>query len=451
MTSITDSSREIIQTRIYKAPKELLLRMWSNPEHITHWWGPAGFSTTTHEMQFKPGGLWKYTMHGPDGTDYPNCIRYIHISPDRIEYRHGGEGKPVDFHVRVDFYQRGDMTEMNFCMTFSTSEERDRVAAQYGAVEGLASTMGRLDEYAAAQNPNNIELVIVRKFKAPRVLVWKALTEGEQIKQWSCPAGLELERSNGDAIAGGKWSARMVTPSGYGFDSEGEYLEVSPMDTLKYTHRWKKEDGSYKPTTLISISLTENDGFTTLCFVQAGFWSEEARAAHLGGWSSTIENLGKFVGATTADRVFTNERIFNAPLELVWKCWTDPSMVPQWFAPKPYTCSHCEIDLRAGGNFKIVMRSPDGHEHMMVSEITDVEPLESFAWVNTVRGFDDEVALQGGTMVRFEDLGGSTKVTVNSYGAAYSEMGAMMVAGMEMGWTATINQCVEVAEAAARK
>ena len=445
MTPVIENPCEIVKNRTYKAPRELLRRMWSNPEHLTHWWGPVGFTTTTHEMEFKTGGVWRFTMHGPDGRDFPNLVRYTHISPDRIEYSHGGEDELVDFTVKVSFTERGDETEMDFRMTFPSAEEKKRVVDEYGAEEGLTMTMSRLSEYASEQDPQEIELVIVRRFDASQEVVWKALTEEDQVNQWMCPAGLTMERSGGEFRPGGHWSAKMVTPSGYSMEVDGEYIEITPMTSLIFSHRWKKDDGSYKPTTTVTMTLGEHQGKTTLVFVQSGFWSEEARAAHLSGWGGPMYALDILVGSSKAHRMLTLTREFAAPIELVWKCWTEPERLASWFAPKPYTVPRCEIDLRPGGEMLLVMRSPDGMEHSMYAEITWVEREQSLGWAMSVPGFDGEMAIQGATMIFFEDLGGRTRVTVNTYASAATEMGTMMVGGMEMGWNMTLDQLVEVA------
>src|SRR4051794_34340238 len=64
--------REIVATRIFEAPRELVFTMWTDREHVAKWWGPRGFTNTIHEMDVRPGGTWRFVMHGPDGTDYPN-------------------------------------------------------------------------------------------------------------------------------------------------------------------------------------------------------------------------------------------------------------------------------------------------------------------------------------------------------------------------------------------
>ena len=79
MTTVMNetANRELSITRVLNAPPELVWEVWTKPEHITNWWGPFGFTTTTHEMNIKPGGVWRFMMHVPDGRDYPNKIVLI--------------------------------------------------------------------------------------------------------------------------------------------------------------------------------------------------------------------------------------------------------------------------------------------------------------------------------------------------------------------------------------
>jgi uncharacterized protein YndB with AHSA1/START domain len=71
-----NSEREIVITRVVDAPPEVVFRAFTEPEHVVHWWGPFGFTNTIYEMAVRPGGVWRFNMHGPDGTDYPNEIHY---------------------------------------------------------------------------------------------------------------------------------------------------------------------------------------------------------------------------------------------------------------------------------------------------------------------------------------------------------------------------------------
>ena len=68
--------RSIVLSRMLQAPREQVFELWTSPEHLANWWGPNGFTLTTHEADIRPGGVWRFTMHGPDGVDYPNVLRY---------------------------------------------------------------------------------------------------------------------------------------------------------------------------------------------------------------------------------------------------------------------------------------------------------------------------------------------------------------------------------------
>jgi uncharacterized protein YndB with AHSA1/START domain len=77
------ADRELIFTRIFDAPRELVLKAWTDPKQIVKWWGPKGFATTTHEMDVRPGGVWRFIMHGSDGTDYKIKIVFLEVVKPR--------------------------------------------------------------------------------------------------------------------------------------------------------------------------------------------------------------------------------------------------------------------------------------------------------------------------------------------------------------------------------
>jgi uncharacterized protein YndB with AHSA1/START domain len=135
---------------VYPAPRELVFDAWTQPEHVARWWGPRGFTTTTYEMDVRPGGVWRFTMHGPDGTDYPNRIVYTEVvRPERLAYDHGGDDGPPDFHTTVVFDVEGDETRMTMRMIFPTAAARDYLAREFHAVEGAQQTLDRLGEFLA--------------------------------------------------------------------------------------------------------------------------------------------------------------------------------------------------------------------------------------------------------------------------------------------------------------
>ena len=112
-----------------------------------------GFTTTTHALDFRPGGVWRFVMHGPDGRDYQNRITFDEIvPPERIVYRHAGgdDVEPVQFTQTVTFEDLGSgQTRLTWHGKFPSAEERTRVIREYGADKGLAQTMARLADYVA--------------------------------------------------------------------------------------------------------------------------------------------------------------------------------------------------------------------------------------------------------------------------------------------------------------
>ena len=148
MSSIAE--REIVLSRLLDAPRELVFAAWTDPKQIVQWWGPRGFTTTTQEMSVTPGGVWRFVMHGPDGTDYRNKIIFTEVvKPERLIYRHAGEEntKDVKFHVTVTFEAQGHKTLLTMRSLFETAQERNDVVTKYGAIEGGKQTLERLAEH----------------------------------------------------------------------------------------------------------------------------------------------------------------------------------------------------------------------------------------------------------------------------------------------------------------
>lgn len=144
------SDRELVFTRVFDAPRELVWKAWTDPKHLVHWWGPNGFTITIHEIDVRPGGIWRFIMHGPEGRDYQNKIAYIEIAkPGRLIYDHGDAGQPGFFHVTVNFAAQGNKTKVTMQMLFASAAERDRVVKEYNAIEGANQTLARLAEYLA--------------------------------------------------------------------------------------------------------------------------------------------------------------------------------------------------------------------------------------------------------------------------------------------------------------
>jgi len=137
-------NREIRFVRTFKAPIELVWEVWTKPEYIAKWWGPNGFTNTIHVMEIQEGGEWKLTMHGPDGTNFPNRSIFKEIVPlKKIVFEHFNP----HFFTTVLFKSNGGETLINWSMLFDTEEMRDIVVKQHKADEGLKQNVEKLDRY----------------------------------------------------------------------------------------------------------------------------------------------------------------------------------------------------------------------------------------------------------------------------------------------------------------
>ena len=144
----TTADREIVTTRLIDAPRELVFEAWTDPEHVAHWFGPDGFTTITHSMDVRPGGVWRFTMRGPDGKNWPNVVTYEQVvRPERLVYLHGDETETDMFHNTVTFDDEGGKTALTMRAVFKTAAARDYVARERGAVEGGQQTISRLERY----------------------------------------------------------------------------------------------------------------------------------------------------------------------------------------------------------------------------------------------------------------------------------------------------------------
>lgn len=147
----TTADREIVISRVFDAPREVVWDAWTDPRQVVQWWGPRGFTTTIHEMDVRPGGVWRHTMHGPDGANYPNKSVFLEVvKPERIVFSHGGgkEGGPgANFHSTWTFEVEGDQTKVTIRMVFDSTQARDLVIKEFGAIEGGKQTLRQLGEY----------------------------------------------------------------------------------------------------------------------------------------------------------------------------------------------------------------------------------------------------------------------------------------------------------------
>jgi uncharacterized protein YndB with AHSA1/START domain len=136
--------------RVLEAPRELVWTVWTDPQHVAQWWGPTGFTNTVAEMDVRPGGVWRFVMHGPDGVDYPTRIVFVEVDkPKHLVYDHtGADANDSPFRGDIKFFTEGDRrTRVIMRTLFPTTDIREMVNREYHAEEGARQTLDRLGAY----------------------------------------------------------------------------------------------------------------------------------------------------------------------------------------------------------------------------------------------------------------------------------------------------------------
>ena len=311
------AGREIVITRVLHAPRELVWQAWTEPAHVAHWWGPRGFTTTIKRMDFRVGGQWEHTMHGPDGTNYPNKSTFKEIVPhERITYAHGGgreTGPGATFTATWTFETvEGNKTRLTGRMVFPSAEARDFVVKEFGAIEGGKQTLERASEYLAGLQSK--PFIISREFNAPRDLVWKVWTEREHFARWFGPKGIQVTFAQFDLRPGGMNHYRMTTPDGKEMWGKAVYREIVPPTKLVWINSFSDKDAGITrhPLTkdpwplqlLTTVTFAEQAGKTTVTVNWLPYESDadERRVFDAGresmkmGWGGTLEQLEAYLG-----------------------------------------------------------------------------------------------------------------------------------------------------------
>ena len=143
-------NREVVLQREVPFARELVWKAMTDPDHVNRWWGPEGFRNEDVTMDFRVGGLWSYTMVGPDGTRFPNRVYFKELTPPaRMLFDHGDDQRVwFETTITLDTTARG--TRVTIRQLFPTQAERDEVVEKYGAIEGGQQHLAKLEAYVRA-------------------------------------------------------------------------------------------------------------------------------------------------------------------------------------------------------------------------------------------------------------------------------------------------------------
>jgi uncharacterized protein YndB with AHSA1/START domain len=304
---------ELYITRVFDAPVKLVWDAWTDPEKVGQWWGPRGFTLTTHSRETRPGGKWIYTMHGPDGTDYPNVTTYHEVAKySRLVYDHGAtETTPPLFRVTVDFMEIDGKTKMDMTMALATAEAAQETR-KFIKKAGGDATWDRLAEYLHEQGGKD-KFVINRTFEAPIDLVFDMWTDIRHIAQWLPPAGMTTKFFKGDIRQGGRgfWCMEGTNGVMYG---KSEYHEVTRPNRIVYTQSFCDENQqtirhpmapTWPETMLTTVLLEAEDTNRTRVTVTWEVFGEatateretfhNAKGGMTQGWTGSFDKLESYL------------------------------------------------------------------------------------------------------------------------------------------------------------
>ena len=294
--------------------------------------------------------------------------------------------------------------------------------------------------------PSDREIVMIRIFDAPRDLVFEAMTKAQHVKRWWGPCRLTAELCEIDFRVGGAWRYVLRTPDGKKVEFTGMYQEIAPPERFVYTERYV-EPNLGNPEWQTTVTLEDLGGKTKLRS-RLLHPTKEQRDGHVGagmesGAAETFDRLNELVvaQATMMERSIEIVRIFDAPRELVYQAWTKPEHMTQWWGPKVFTNHSCQLDVRPGGHWQIVMRAPDGTDYGCKGVYTEVKPLERLVFTNDAVDQNDKPLLKGFTTVTFaEHEGDKTKLTLQTRAEGLVDFAPQMLKGMDQGWSQSFDK-----------
>jgi uncharacterized protein YndB with AHSA1/START domain len=275
-TIVTESGSPVfILTRLFDAPRELVFRAWTEPQHVARWWGPRGMTTPVRQMDVRPGGAYRIVMRSPEGVDYPMKGIYREVvRPERIVYTADLSEHPREWHDLVNpdrrkdepfkeilntitFEQQGGKTKVTIRMDFESEARRDSYA-KLGMSQGWSQSLEKLDELLVDENSTaDREIRMSRVFDAPRELVFEAWTDSKHLANWWGPKGFTLTTQKMDFRPGGVWQFIMHGPDGVDYPNKDVYIEIVKPLRIVLEH-------ASGPIFTMTAIFTEENGKTRL-------------------------------------------------------------------------------------------------------------------------------------------------------------------------------------------
>lgn len=263
------------------------------------------------------------------------------------------------------------------------------------------------------------EMTITRVFNAPRELVWKVWTDPEHLAQWWGPKGFTIPLCEWEVRSGGRIYIQMQAPDGVIYPMDGEFQEILEHKKLGFISAAIDNDGNRLFELYNTILFTEQGSKTKLTMsakvIKATPEAEPYLAGTEEGWNQSIDKLTSYLPEIipvneVREREILMRRTLNASREKVWKVWTRPEHLKNWWGPDGFTITHREMDVRSGGTWRFLMHGPDGRDYP--NKIIFREVLEPELLVYKHESDDDEASADFQVTVTFEQQGSKTRLTM---------------------------------------
>ncbi len=241
--SVESKSNEIRITRVYDAPVEAVWNAWIDPAQADEWWGPRGFTRTTHSTELKAGGYWDYTIHCPDGVDVIARTKYLEVDKWAklvYDYYGSGDDDPL-YRMTVLFSESDGETRLDICIALSTSEiaELTRKGIKQN---GSEATWDRLAEFLEKAAFGKEIWTINRSFAASQETMFELWTDPDHLSKWLPGTGSELCFIKCDIKSGGRRLHCRTYDDGTKIYSRAHYLAIEKPHRIVYTQQFCDEN-----------------------------------------------------------------------------------------------------------------------------------------------------------------------------------------------------------------
>lgn len=446
LTLTFPSERETVIRRVFNAPRHLIFAALTQPEHVRQWYGPRHLTMKSCEIDLRVGGKWRYVVEAPDGSEFAFSGIYQEIvAPARIVSTELFEAMPgTDYLATVTLSEEDGQTTLLNHLRYQSQAHRDG-HLNAGMEGGMRETFEQLDELvqtlASAEGmssqPATIEIVVTRHFDAPPELVFDAWLDPQRVGHWlfATPTG-EMKRVELDARVGGEF---VIAEQRGDILAEhfGRYVELDRPLRLVFTFSAERKDDPAPSLVTVEIEPSATGCELRLTHRIDAKWAAYADRTH-DGWTMVLVGLHNEL---SADRQIVLQRTFAAPRELVFKVWTDPNHVDQWWGPTGFRNETFVMDVRPGGMWRYMMHGPDGTDYPNRIVYREVVAPERLVYRHGSDIDNDPDAFD--VTVTFDAQGEQTLVTLRSLFATVEQRQATMRFGAIEGGQQTLARLAE--------